>query len=374
MKLNCLSPYFIKYDESELDSVSIDLYVYTGTKTASRPLTPTYVLSSTAIDEVSVFEISEFIKDFFDFNYTNAPYSNVVWVDYVATRIVDGVIQTSDALVSLAGFYGYGYFMENANPQNESAILMSNRTIVKDEQETLFIPIDSNIATRVSFLENGYLLYSEAIASAPTTSNNYIKYISSGILGVNSFKERVLLDSGIYEGNECSEAKIDCYFLDDTTDIVVEISDKKEVVKIEEGKIEKFKPNSVVFINKFGAFQKINFFGATEVTKSNSKTSYNRNTLNYSLGSYDDSIHVKKSSLESSSESWKLNSGYYKEEFNEVFSQLLDSDFVWLNVDDKNVPVNVSSTSLPYKTQINDNLISYEITFDLAFNKINNVR
>ena len=44
-------------------------------------------------------------------------------------------------------------------------------------------------------------------------------------------------------------------------------------------------------------------------------------------------------------------------------------ELVW--VDDK--PVNVTSNSLEYKTVKNDKLINYTLTFNYAYNEINNV-
>ena len=69
----------------------------------------------------------------------------------------------------------------------------------------------------------------------------------------------------------------------------------------------------------------------------------------------------------------KVSSGFVDEGNNEAFKQLLLSERVWFYINSEFIPVNVASTSLEYKTKLNDKLINYEIDFDYAYNEINNV-
>jgi hypothetical protein len=57
-----------------------------------------------------------------------------------------------------------------------------------------------------------------------------------------------------------------------------------------------------------------------------------------------------------------------------VFRQLLLSDKVWIEINSQTLPVNIASSSLQFKTQLNDKLINYTIDVDYAFDKINNIR
>lgn len=68
----------------------------------------------------------------------------------------------------------------------------------------------------------------------------------------------------------------------------------------------------------------------------------------------------------------KVNSGFIKEEMNEIFKQLLLSERVWQFDGVNYIPLNVASKSIEYKTRQKDRLINYEIEFDYAFNEINN--
>ena len=57
-----------------------------------------------------------------------------------------------------------------------------------------------------------------------------------------------------------------------------------------------------------------------------------------------------------------------------MFRQLLLSDKVWIEINSQTLPVNIASSSLQFKTQLNDKLINYTIDVDYAFDKINNIR
>jgi len=70
---------------------------------------------------------------------------------------------------------------------------------------------------------------------------------------------------------------------------------------------------------------------------------------------------------------FRVNSGFVKEEMNEIFKQLLLSERVWQFDGTNYIPLNVASKSIEYKTRQKDRLINYEIEFDYAFNEINNI-
>ena len=80
-KINVRSPYYIYDTVANLTSDKIDIYIYTGTQ-GSRPSTPTYQLTSNAIDDKVTFEISELIKDYFTNNFDGDYVSDFFWVDY----------------------------------------------------------------------------------------------------------------------------------------------------------------------------------------------------------------------------------------------------------------------------------------------------
>jgi len=50
------------------------------------------------------------------------------------------------------------------------------------------------------------------------------------------------------------------------------------------------------------------------------------------------------------------------------------SEDCWIEIENKTLPINVASSSLNYKTHLNDKLINYTIQIDFAFDTINNIR
>jgi hypothetical protein len=50
------------------------------------------------------------------------------------------------------------------------------------------------------------------------------------------------------------------------------------------------------------------------------------------------------------------------------------SEDCWIEVNNKTLPVNITSSELAYKTNLNDKLINYTINIEYAFDTINNIR
>ena len=133
----------------------------------------------------------------------------------------------------------------------------------------------------------------------------------------------------------------------------------------------KHTPYRLTFINKFGALQSVWMFKRSDVSMSVESESY-RSFL-YNGSSYNTSEHQYKNYNVSARETISLNSGFYTEDYNEVFRQLLLSERVWIDYKQQILPVNIKSKELSFKTQVNDKLIDYKIDFEFAFDKINSV-
>ena len=46
----------------------------------------------------------------------------------------------------------------------------------------------------------------------------------------------------------------------------------------------------------------------------------------------------------------------------------------WIEINNKTLPINVSGSSLAFKTQLNDKLINYTVEIEFAYDTINNIR
>ena len=53
---------------------------------------------------------------------------------------------------------------------------------------------------------------------------------------------------------------------------------------------------------------------------------------------------------------------------------MLESEYVWLTLDNEIKPVNLTSKSVSLLTKTNDQLIKYKLNFDYSYNEVQNIR
>lgn len=370
-KINVRSPYYISTGTvTNLTSCTLDLYIYTGTQ-GSRPSNATYTIESTAVLNNSVFEISELIRDYFT-NYFDGDYaSEIVWADYQLTEYVSGVAQTPQSIVLLNAYYGYGYFEDEANPQNDTGLLQTNTKIVKLDDAPAVIPVDTSKTTQVTYELNGEQVYTKAISSS-SESDEQIEYVTNGVNGADEYEDRVLQDGGTFEDSVCLQEFIDDFTLFDFDTIYVDTTDGVIKLTVENVEECKYQPYKVTFVNKFGALQDIWFFKRTNEVLSVKSEKYKSNIIENNA--YSISRHQQKVLTKNGTEKLTLNTGFYPEEYNDVFKEMQLSEDCWIEIGSKTLPMNVSSSSFSYKTHLNDKLINYTIEVDFAFDTINNIR
>jgi len=377
-KINVRSPYFVNVAATNLTSAKLELYVYTGTVSGSWTGSITYTLTSTAVGAAVTFEISELIRDYlttgFDGEYnTNVLYSTIN-VDYRITKSVSGSAQSPDtAVLGLRAFDGYGYFEDGANPQLLQGLLISNTIILKPDDSPLRIPVDANNTTSVAFFSGGVEIYTDSVANV-TDSDNWIEYITNITQdGADGYKDRVLENGGTFEDNLCVEN-----FLRETNLYPVDtvyVNATEGVTKLEVRNIEECirTPYKIVFVNKYGALQDLWFFKKSTLALNTQQEKFKRNIV--SSGSYNTYSHQDDVLYKNGRQSLQLNTGFYPEEYNDVFKELMLSEMVWIEYGaNNNLPVTILSSAFNYKTSINDRLINYTIDIEFAFQAINNIR
>ena len=372
-KINVRSPFYVNLTANRLTEVEMELWVYTGTKTTDRNSNngTFFKLNSTAVSDNCTFEISEIAKDFIQQNFTGDYYNNNVWVDYRTRNYIGGVAQSYTSWSSYRGFYGYGYFQDGANPSLNLGWLQSNLTILKSPTEPLKIPIDTELVNNVSFYEDNELVYSKDITSS-LESNEQIEYIQSDGSSFIGFKERVLADGGVYQSSNCISYLEGEIPFDADTVYINSISGDVTVVKIKNIEECKYEPMKLTFENRFGALQDLWFFKRTNKTLSTKKEMFKRNII--VNGAYNVSNHQEKILTKNGSEKLSLNTGFYPELYNDIFKELQLSEDVWITINNQILPINIESSGVEYKTQLNDKLINYTIDISFAFDTINNIR
>ena len=142
--LNARSPYYIKITPAAntITTVTMSLYIYSGTFTTDKPASAQYTLTKTPLtgNNYVIFEISGLVKDYLDTEYANFS-TDGVWVeaDSAITTNVGSESQTLDLL----GFEGYGYFETGVNPRESTNPVNTLVSSTTDGATTAFKLIDS---------------------------------------------------------------------------------------------------------------------------------------------------------------------------------------------------------------------------------------
>lgn len=387
-QINLRSPFYVKVEQANLTSVRLDLHVYTGTFVSNANVpdsTKRYQITKKpiGIKDFVVFEVSELIRDYLQIEFNGEYNGYNVWVNIIATPVGgSGTITISPNTANgFTGFDGYGYFEEGANPIITTPVFLSNNTILKLDDSSISIPLNTANVQSVAYLLNGEIVRIGMISTS-TSSSEQIEYTTNGVNGSDSFQSRVIIAGGTFEDSVCLMGFEDDFILNDFDSIHVTYTDndvsKVKILKVKNISECKYDPIKVTFVNKFGALQDIIFF-----KKSIEKTDVNGEEFKASVFdldtlSYKTYKHQRTQFMVQGNDSYTMNTGYMPEDYNEVIEQLMLSEQVWATfVTDTEVlvrPLVPKTKSVTYKTSVNDKLIDYTIDFDIANNKINNIR
>ena len=141
--------------------------------------------------------------------------------------------------------------------------------------------------------------------------------------------------------------------------------------------------NKIIYINKYGAQQDLWFFLKETKNLARTNEGYKSNTITYPSGGAEYNIQNAPNKVfnTQAKQTHTLSSGYYPEYANQFFEELLLSEYVWLDFftsvfvsEGYVIPVKVKTSSVAFKTSVNDRLIEYTIEFEEAFDYINNIR
>ena len=229
------------------------------------------------------------------------------------------------------GFEAYGTFEEGVNPE-----VPFGRTA-----PTYLIPINEDTDTFTILAPNN-------------TAGKLPSVTSLGGTIATSFTSSATSVTNV-DGVVCNIKRIDC-------------------TKYGEGK-------KIIYINKYGAQQDLWFFLKETKNLARTNEGYKSNTITYPSGSnatYNVQNAPNKVFNTQAKQTHTLSSGYYPEFANQQFEELLLSEYIWLSTVRKGsgiiIPVKVKTSSVAFKTSVNDRLIEYTMEFEEAFDYINNIR
>jgi hypothetical protein len=285
----------------------------------------------------SNFEIAELARDYLDITWSyNSSLQSVTIVtslENFSGLNATGSVVGSAQIYTDKGYEAFGYYEEAENPQ---------------------IPFASGSQWLVApnVLGGGrWQIY------VPELSTGYVSYYSTTTGSILSYAYNSASTYLSAESNYLTINRIEC---------------------------TKYEPIKVMFINRYGVQQDLWFFLKESKSVRRSNESYQSNTLQTpedEPAQYNVQDAPKKLFNTQAKQTRSLSSGYYPESANGFFEQLILSEYVWIRAERngysgtyRTIPVIVKTSSMTYKTSLNDRLIDYTIEFEDAFDYINNIR
>ena len=138
----------------------------------------------------------------------------------------------------------------------------------------------------------------------------------------------------------------------------------------------KYQPITVYFVNKYGAWDWLNFMKRKDFKTTMNSGEYTTRASQYlgnALTYNTDEGQIKRFNVDGS-QFITMNTGYINEEAGDLVEQLLISENIIASIDGhavNNRPLNIESKEVDYKLGVNEKLINYTITFKVAATLLN---
>ena len=140
----------------------------------------------------------------------------------------------------------------------------------------------------------------------------------------------------------------------------------------------------VNFVNRYGAIQSLWFFGRLKDSLNVEKTMFKRNLR--ADGTFSTARHQNTILDKNGTTKIELSTGWYPEDHNPTFQELMLSEQVWITMsnafnsgnkfalNEETYPVLIENSQIQFLKKDYDKLINYDFTFAIANNKIQTVR
>lgn len=133
----------------------------------------------------------------------------------------------------------------------------------------------------------------------------------------------------------------------------------------------KYVPVRVMWKNRYGQFDYLNFYKANYKTFNTDQRTYQPQLGSWDATtlSYNTAQNNSQKYIVNTTEQLTVNSDWLQESFNEAYKQLLVSDEIyWLYDMPNNLvkPLSITTNSVKFKTGVNDKLIQYTVDFSIG--------
>ena len=373
-QINVRSPFYVEKTTSE-PVIQLNLRVWRGGPILERPTTATYVLEKESVDGKAIFEISELVRDYIvqgDSIYA----LNTCWVEaevvdftlvaatietYLATEgyttHTEAVQKTGDTFLDSfvmlpTDMYG-NYRLTGAQGETSMCQVMTNATNYTDWEVTenykdgttstyQYTPV--LIGSSNTIIQT--LLLTENTVSVDFDLNGATATLHHDIFDCNKYNTPLPVDSVGYTRPLYYDADLQ-------------------------------RPVVLNYVNKYGAKNSFAFtLKHTEDITSTSE-SFKRNVVNYGSLSTTNVEHASRKLVKASKQSFTINTDYINEYYVNQLEELILSEYVWASiphVSSSLIPVTITDKKIAKKNHVNDKLIQYTFTLEVARDYINTIR
>lgn len=373
-QINVRSPFYVEKSTSE-PVIQLNLRVWRGSPTSSRPTDATYVLEKESVDGKAIFEISELVRDYIvqgDSIYA----LNTVWVEaeindftlaatttetYLATEgyttHTEAVQKTGDAFIDSfvmlpKDMYG-NYRLTGAQGETSMCQVMTNATNFTDWEVTENYKDGTTLTYQYTPVLVGSsntiiqtLLLTEDTVSVDFDLDGETATLYHDIFDCNKYNTPLPVDSVGYTRPLYYDADLQ-------------------------------RPVVLNYVNKYGAKNSFAFtLKHTEEITSTSE-SFKRNVVNYGSLSTTNVEHASRKLVKAAKQSFTINTDYINEYYVQQLEELILSEYVWASIPHVSsglIPVTITDKKIAKKNHINDRMIQYTFTLEVARDYINTIR
>jgi len=362
----------------DLTYMSLNLKIWAGAL-SSLPAANNYVLSKTySIDEVINFEVSDLVRSEFshDFDiytetgFTQSPYGEVLWVNATgdwtysdngaAPTTAPHTTGTANAFLTTKGWTSWNNL--HNDQYNTTLLAVARKRYVKSgNYEVLGVYNNAtNLIAKATILWNDN---SEADITKTLTFSNYtqdaVVYIG---VGPQNIEDNGLLPASVKPSQHTDG---------DYYDIILKNSAGAAIstIRYELTCEPKYTPYQVAFINRYGVADFITFFKASTEQGNFTSESYKRSIYQDGFTAASTQVGQSQSFNTNSRNTITMNTGWVEEAYADVVEDILMSDTIAVLLDGSWVSVQPQRGSVDYYKEVNQKMINYTMTFDIAFNE-----
>ena len=372
-----------------LDAMALDIKIWSGNR-ASPPANFNYeLIKNYSIDEVINFEISDLIRSEFehDFNIYNAqgyeqsPAGEILWVgasgqwtysnNGAALATANWGSLTANAFLASNGWSPINLPGNNAVTTPVLAVAR-NRYCMASNYEAL--AIYNSVANDLAEIEISWksgdadIFYISGVSAAPpdpTTNYNSRDFVIYAGVGPANLEANPYLPAELKPSSQ-TDGGVGSYY-----DVILKDSGGDPIATVRYYLIcePKYTPYQVAFVNRYGVMDYITFFKRTDETGAFTNESFMRSI-------YADGFTVPSLGTAqyqdfniNSRNSMAMNTGFVPETYADVMEDIMMSETVAIKIGSNWIAAFPDRGSIDYVKEVNESLINYQVTFQMAFNE-----